>query len=157
MELLIRTAEKSDYGAVHELLCCLHRLHVSARPDVFAEADPMTEEEYASLLENAGKFTIVAQEKEGGVAGFCSVTLRSPSERPELKKRTVAFVNDLCVMERLRNRGIGKRLLEEARNISRRKGAESMELTVWSFNRAAYRLYREMGMSERSIILEQRL
>ncbi|WP_411675805.1 N-acetyltransferase family protein [Caproicibacter sp.] len=157
MELLIRTAEKSDYDAVHELLCSLHQLHVSARPDVFAEADPMTEEEYDSLLGNAGKFTIVAQEKEGGVAGFCSVTLRRPSERPELKKRTVAFVNDLCVMERLRNRGIGKRLLEEAKRISRQKGAGSMELMVWSFNRTAYRLYREMGMSERSVILEQRL
>ena len=65
-------------------------------------------------------------------------------------------MEELCVNQVDRKSGIGKALSEEAKRLSRLRGADVMELNVWSFNTNAIDFYHAMGMTERSIIMEQK-
>ncbi|MBX7410192.1 GNAT family N-acetyltransferase [Clostridium chauvoei] len=66
-------------------------------------------------------------------------------------------VHDLCVYERFRGRGIGKLLFSHVTNIAKEKGAERLDLMVWSFNNNALNFYNEIGMKAQRYILEKEL
>lgn len=40
---------------------------------------------------------------------------------------------------------------------AKRRGAESLELMVWSFNKSAMRFYESAGMTVRSLVMEKKL
>lgn len=48
-------------------------------------------------------------------------------------------------------------LLYESEAEAKRRGAESLELMVWSFNKSAMRFYESAGMTVRSLVMEKKL
>lgn len=152
----IRPIRPDDYEAVHRLMAQVHALHAKNRPDVYRLAEVLPREDFERLLADERLFTLAAAEG-GAVVGFCVVRLRQPSEDPALQRRVVAYMEDLCVDENCRHAGVGRRLYEAAEAQSRERGAQSLELMVWSFNEDALRFYRAMGMTPRSFVMERRL
>ena len=53
--------------------------------------------------------------------------------------------------------GIGTALLYASEAEAKRRGAESLELMVWSFNKSAMRFYESAGMTVRSLVMEKKL
>ena len=47
----------------------------------------------------------------------------------------------------------GRRMSRSAK----RRGAESLELMVWSFNKSAMRFYESAGVTVRSLVMEKKL
>lgn len=150
----IRALCPEDWETFRRMMCRLHRIHAEKRPDIFrVDADPFPEEEFQSLLGCAGKIAFAA-EQDGMLAGFCIMELKEASH-PVLRKRTVAVVEDLYVEDAYRRRGIGRKLFEQAVSLARRRGAESMQLKVWSFNQSAVDFYRSMGMKVQNMTMEE--
>lgn len=153
--MLIRRMEQKDFGAVHRLMEQLHGLHVQNRPDVYRDADPLSENEFSTLVEDTGKIGLVA-ELDGAVAGFCDAVMKQPQD-PLLQPVKTAYLDDICVDEACRHRGVGKALMQAMEKAAREEGAETLSLTVWSFNRNAAVFYGAMGMSPRNIVMEKKL
>ena len=152
----IRNIVRSDFNQIHELICQLHGLHVSNRPDVFNDTDPCSQEYLEGLLNDVKVIALVAEDNEK-IIGFCDVTIRESSENPLLKARTVAYMEDLFVDKNHRKSSIGRLLFKEAQKASKNKGADVIELMVWTFNNSAIDFYKEMGMFPQSYIMEKEL
>ena len=56
-------------------------------------------------------------------------------------------VMTLCVSPKHRRRGIGRRLMEEAKETAKQQGARKMSLEVRQSNEAALKLYAQVGFS----------
>jgi ribosomal protein S18 acetylase RimI-like enzyme len=153
--MLIRKMEPKDFDAVHRLMEQLHGLHVQNRPDVYRDADPLDENDFAALLEDTGKIGLVA-EIDGTVAGFCDAVMKQP-KNSLMQPVKAAYLDDICVDGACRHRGVGKALMQAMGKAAREAGAETLLLTVWSFNHGAVAFYEAMGMSPRNVVMEKKL
>ncbi len=66
-------------------------------------------------------------------------------------------MEDLCVDESYRLRGIGLQLFCEAMERAKQKGASCMKLKVLSFNEDALRFYASLGMTPQCLQMEIQL
>lgn len=73
--------------------------------------------------------------------------------------RTVMRGNagDAVTLPQAQGMGIGTVLLYASEAEAKRRGAESLELMVWSFNKSAMRFYESAGMTVRSLVMEKKL
>ena len=76
--------------------------------------------------------------------GFAQVALRQP-ELPLFVPRRFVVVDSLVVAARARRRGVGRALMTEATAWARKRGATSVELTVYALNKEADAFYRALG------------
>lgn len=152
--MIIRNMEISDYKVVDKLMQQVHGLHVENRPDLYVELEhPLSINEFEEIVQNNDVISVVAEEN-GVIIGLCIVTIRSKSGMIDKK---VAYMDDLCVDEGFRGQGIGKKLFSFVSNMAKKKGAERLDLMVWSFNQKALNFYEELGMKPQRYILENEL
>jgi diamine N-acetyltransferase len=156
MELRIRNLHANDFAGLRELVQQVHNLHLSKRPDIFGDVDPLSLEYFEYILKDESTITLVA-ELDGQIVGYCILIIKKPSSNPLMKPRKVLFMDNLCVHENYRNQGIGKKLYLEALTRARQLGADSLELSVWSFNENAIEFYKAMGMTEKIITMETKI
>jgi len=154
--MMMRKISEKDYMGIKRLVFQVHKLHLENRPDVFNDVDPF-EKPYFDSMEKDERTIAIVCENNAEIIGFCAATLPPPSMNPILKKRNVAFVENLCVDDQWRKAGIGKALMEEMERQCKSRGADVMELNVWSFNDNAIHFYERLGMSHRSMIMEKYL
>ncbi len=67
--------------------------------------------------------------------------------------RAIWILNDLFVDPRARGRGVGRRLMEAARDFARKSGALRLELATAKTNATAQRLYHAVGYVEDEVFL----
>lgn len=151
-----RFLSQSDFPAVNRIVRQVHHLHVENRPDVYRAADPFPKAEFDRLLAGVNGFALVAEDA-GQIVGFCEMTMKAPPDNSLLQPRIVALIEDICVDEAYRKKGVGGLLFDAASQAARQRGAVSLELGVWAFNETARRFYEDMGMTERSRVMELKL
>lgn len=150
----IRDIRLDDYNNIDKLMQQVHDLHVENRPDLYKDLEhPISKSEFEKLIENNDVISVLAEDKES-VLGLCIVSIKNKSGMLDKK---IAYMDDLCVDERFRGRGIGKLLFSYVTNIAKEKGAERLDLMVWSFNNNALNFYNEIGMKAQRYILEKEL
>ena len=64
------------------------------------------------------------------------------------------YIDDICVLEKHRRKGIGRSLLDACKAAAKEHGCKTMDLGVWSFNRDAIMFYENYGMRERTRKME---
>ncbi len=72
---------------------------------------------------------------------------RAGSVAVSLRRAHTAFVNFLLVVPQCRNRGIGRRMLEETITYSMEHGLERIRLETYSCLKAARKLYSRLGFA----------
>ena len=69
--------------------------------------------------------------------------------------RKTLYVDDICVDEAARGRGVGKALYTHVRDYARSLGCYNLTLNVWSCNPNALRFYERMGLVPQKVGMEQ--
>ena len=124
------------------------------RPDLFIDMEyPYSITELEKIIEDDKVISVLA-ESCGEILGLCIVTIRNKSGMVEKK---IAYMDDLCVDDSVRGRGIGKKLFLFVSNEAKKRDAERLDLMVWSFNNRALSFYEELGMQTQRYILEKEL
>jgi ribosomal protein S18 acetylase RimI-like enzyme len=100
---------------------------------------------------------VFVAEAEGALVGFVCVWGRVPQEELDQDPRDAAYVSDLVVAERWRDRGIGRALLRRAEEYARAEGAPTLGIGVLAINTGAHALYRELGFSDHLIQMRKEL
>lgn len=146
-------AAEEDFEACEELFYQVFRVHLDSRGDIFREGRPLDREGYLKILENKNEFILLCREN-GGVVGLCHAKLIAAPEIPVVNRRLMLFIDEFCVREGQRGRGVGTALFAETKRRAAALGADSVELNVWNFNRGARKFYSKLGFEEKLARLE---
>ncbi|MBE6928366.1 MAG: GNAT family N-acetyltransferase [Ruminococcaceae bacterium] len=150
----IRVAKKSDIPDLLRLLRQILMLHHQGRPDLFRSgSEKYSERELKQLLKDEARPIFVA-EVDGKVAGYVFCVLRRLDNNSIMTDVRNLHIDDLCVDETQRGKGIGTALISFAKAYAKQKGCYHMTLNVWALNENAMRFYEKCGMLPQKICME---
>lgn len=150
----IRNMRREDYAEVDRLMAQVHKIHVQGRPDLYINVEHIySMDEFEKMVENEDMITVLAEEDEKTV-GICIISMRA---KTCMVKCRTAYMEDLCIDEICRGKGIGKAMFLYAKEKAKEMGAERLDLMVWAFNENALKFYEEMGMKPQRYIYEEHL
>jgi ribosomal protein S18 acetylase RimI-like enzyme len=142
----IREATKEDYPALLPIASESQALHAEAHPDLFQRGVAGLPEDYfLGLLESEASSVYVA-EFEQSIVGYVIVEFRHEAYLDILIPRDVGFISDITVLKTHQGRGIGHLLFQQCVEWAKARGAISLDLMVWNFNKRAIAFYERHGM-----------
>ena len=151
--MVIRFAENRDIPGIIHLLQQVGEVHHQIRPDLFrGGAQKYDNAALEELLADPDRPVFIA-EAEGNVAGHAFCILQETADNPVLCDRKVLYIDDLCVEESLRGRGIATKLYRHALDYGRSIGCDAVTLNVWCGNGAQV-FYEKCGMKPQKIGME---
>ncbi len=157
MRVTIRRGAEGDLPFLREQLLAIHKLHRSAYPEVYRDIGPHEAEAFLSeRLEDERCFVRVAETSRNEIAGH---TLSEIQERPGTlftHPLKIVYLAQIVVTSEYRNRGIGRRLVEDVLAIARARGIHRVELNVWEFDGNARRFFARSGFRDFGYRMVQR-
>lgn len=112
-------------------------------PQVSASAALPTREELETIVSSPVTRLLLARDGEGSIVGTLTlVVFRIPTG-------VGAWIEDVVVNERARNRGVGETMMKVAIRLAEDSGAASVNLTSRPSREAANRLYVRLGFEQR--------
>lgn len=152
---MIRFATEKDIPRLGDLLRQVCLVHHNGRPDLFNVGRKYTDEELVELLKDKTHPILVAVDDSDMAQGYCFCVYQQPADGGALAAVKTLYIDDLCVDESLRGKGIGKKLCAAALDMARENGCYNVTLNVWSCNPTALRFYESLGMTQQKIGMEQ--
>ena len=153
----IRIAGREDIPGLIRLLYQVGDVHHRIRPDIFRlGAIKYTETDLEQLLRDPEKPIFVAVEGTE-VLGYCFCQVENYTGSTVLTDRTEIYIDDLCVEENCRGRGVAKALYRHTCAWAKDLGCAFVTLNVWCGNDRAMKFYEKMGLTPRKVFLEVKL
>lgn len=157
MDFTVRNAVLEDCHRILPLQEQISKLHFLGRPDLFKnEVRTYPEEMFQKWLDSPTHVLLIA-EIDGEIAGYAISWVIQYRDHPTYRDFDSFYIDDVCVLEKFRKRGIGRammaRCIEEARN----RKCMNVDLNVWSFNKDAFAFYESCGFRDRTKRMELRL
>ena len=155
---MVRIAKPEDAERINELRRQVNELHVSGRPNHFKAGfgEELRKHVYMYLTDGIGYAAV--DEEDGQIVGMVMVDYIDRPESPYRYAERFAHIAEICVDEKYRRRGVGKRLLNFVKADAKEKGFSRIELDVWAFNDAlafyeaegytVFRRYLELKLDE---------
>ena len=155
---MVRIAKPDDAERINELRRQVNELHVSGRPNHFKAGfgEELRKHVYMYLTDGIGYAAV--DEEDGQITGMVMVDYIDRPESPYRYAERFAHIAEICVDEKYRRRGVGKRLLDFVKADAKEKGFSRIELDVWAFNDAlafyeaegytVFRRYLELKLDE---------
>jgi len=145
--MIIRNAKESDFPRISELLQDIAKLHAKGRPEIFKPASQKYSlSEFKDMLKDPNHPVFVAQSDNDDIVGYAFCELKDHPERSVAYERKCLYLDDLCVDERMRGKGVGRSLMDRLKKFAKENGCFSIELNVWEFNENAIAFYEKYGM-----------
>lgn len=149
----IRKAVKEDSAAVGRLLYQIHGVHAAARPDLFVPGRRKYDEErLPELFEDPLRPVYVAEEAKE-VCGYIFMVIKQETDPSHVPVKTL-YIDDLCVDERARRKGVGTALMDFAKEYAKNAGCYDLTLNAWACNPGAVSFYESCGMKIRKYGME---
>jgi GNAT superfamily N-acetyltransferase len=145
-DLVVREASGADLDLLKELWEGLYRHQVEHGMNVTVPADGFALW-VKGLRPLLGRFARVwVAWVDGAPQGFLCARLRN--QPPHFSGEPTGFISDVFVGDRLRSRGVGRRLLDEALGWFDSQGLGRVELQVIAGNPKARELYVQLGFED---------
>ena len=152
---MIRLANEKDIEQINNLLYQVHKVHSDARPDLFkAGGKKYTDEELKEIIKDKEK-PIFVYEADGKIEGYAFCILIDNTNENSLCDYKSLYIDDLCVDENCRGRGIGKILYDYVLEYAKKIGCYNLTLNVWEGNDSAMRFYKNIGLKIQKIGMEK--
>ena len=150
----IRFAKPEDVAGILVLLKQVGRVHHEGRPDIFrSNAQKYGASQVITMLDSSKTpiFVAVSGRKVVGY-GFCII--KEHKNDPVIADHTELYIDDLCVDEGCRGKGIGKAIYEEIVRYAKMRRCYNVTLNVWSCNENAMAFYKALGMQPQKVGME---
>ena len=150
----VRPAGERDLPRVGELLLQVNEVHHKIRPDLFkTNARKYTDDELRAIFRDPDA-PVFVYETDGRVLGYAFCMLQTRRGNNLVDGKTL-YLDDLCVDEAARGRGIGTALYRYVLDYAKRIGCHNVTLNVWEGNDAALAFYRKCGMTVQKTGMER--
>lgn len=151
--MLIRRAEISDIPDILRLLKQVCNVHQAIRPDIFKrDGVKYTESDLTELLADEACPVWCAVEGERFL-GYCFCQWEEYPDGSVGFARKELYIDDLCVDETARGKGVATALFHHVTDVAKSEGADFITLNVWQGN-SALEFYERMGMKPRKIVMD---
>ncbi len=151
----VRRAAERDIPDILRLLVQVDMVHHLGRPDLFkGPATKYTADQLRAILRDAQTPVFACVDGGDRLLGYAFCAIRQHRDDNILTDIRTLYIDDLCVDEAARGRGVGRTLYEHAVNYAREIGCYNLTLNVWSCNEAALRFYEKCGMKPQKIGME---
>ena len=143
----IRFAQYEDLEGVNALRKQVNDLHVLGKPEIFKAGFSEELRDYVYTIFRDPRQRIVVCEAEGAICGFAVLNHITRPENPFMYLRDFLDIDEFCVDEAHRRRGIATELIRFIREYAAQEGFDRIELNMWEFNRDALLFYESVGFS----------
>ena len=151
--MLIRRAEITDIPDILRLLVQVCNVHQDIRPDIFKrDGVKYTESDLRELLTDESRPVWCAVEDDCFL-GYCFCQWKEYRDSSVSTDRKELYIDDLCVDEAARGKGVATELFRYVTAVAKSEGANFITLNVWEGN-SARSFYDKMGMKPRKTTLE---
>lgn len=150
--IMIRRASVNDVDKILEILKQVNYVHHIIRPDIFKLGTKYSNEELKKIINDDLRPIFVYEEKEVMGYIFCIV---EKTNNPMLNDIKTLYIDDLCVDEKYRGSGIGKKLYLYAKEFAKENGIYNITLNVWEGNDKAKGFYESLGLKPQKTYLEE--
>ena len=151
------TVRKADLTHIPHLARLLHQVndvHALGRPDIFVLGQrKYSDDQLAAILAMNDRPVFVAEEG-GDVLGYAFCVVEQTST-PNLQPEKTLYIDDICVDEGCRGRGVGRELYDYVNQFAAEIGCRRITLNVWCLNDGAMEFYKKMGMEPLKITMEK--
>ena len=146
MDISVRKATANDYSSLCELFDEVDALHRDNLPHIFQKPSGAAREQdyYSGLLADENVALLVAEAGEE-LVGFVHAIVRDAPTFPVFVPRRYAIVDSIVVKSGFKSHGIGRILMDKMQAWAIAKGATSIELNVYEFNKTAISFYKRLG------------
>jgi len=119
------------------------------RPEDLAAflAESHSPEKAAKEIADAGMAIMLAEDEDGALLGFCKLVLDSSLKEHGTARRPLEL-KQLYTAPARTGGGIGARLMDWVLDLARERGADEVQLSVWSENEGAQRFYARYGFAK---------
>ncbi len=151
----IRFAEIQDVPGIINLLKQVGQVHHEGRPDIFrSDCQKYSPSQVMAMLNVPATPIFVAAEGEQ-VLGYCFCQVKSYAQDPVMTEHSTLYIDDLCVDENTRGKGVGTALYETVCEYARARRCGSITLNVWCCNEKAMKFYEHLGLVPQKIGMEK--
>lgn len=151
---MLQLARSCDREGINRLSRQVHAMHVSWRPDLFQMADELYPPERMTQCIQCRQLYVARLADQ--VAGFVLIKIRE-YDSPGHVRRKVLLLDEICVEEALRCRGLGSAMMEDVKALGRAFGCTDLQLGVYPQNEQAVAFYQKHGLMIRSIDMQMKL
>ena len=149
MNYIIREATLNDFDkGLLKVFIEGYRYHQYGRPDIFANISDNDLKN--DLIENFDRLNTIVILEDESIVGYLSYKIKE-------KHTKKLDVDQLVILEQYRGKGLGKKLMDEAKKIAIDNGCDRIELNCWMFNENALAMYEHIGYNRQRIIYEMEL
>ena len=151
--MLIRRAEPSDIPEILRLLVQVCNVHQDIRPEIFKrDGVKYTENDLKTLLLDESRPVWCALEGDQFL-GYCFCQWENMPDNSVGFSRKELYIDDLCVDEAARGKGVATALFRFVTDTAKAAGAAFITLNVWQGN-SALEFYEKMGMKPRKVFMD---
>ena len=152
---MIDRAKGEDIPRILELLVQVNMVHHNGRPDLFK--GPTTKynaDELKTLLADDQRPVFVYRDESGRVLGYAFCILKEVRGDQLMQDIRTLYIDDLCVDENCRGRGVGSALYRHVLDYARQERCYNVTLNVWSLNAPAMAFYQKCGLKPQKVGME---
>lgn len=151
----VRRAQEKDIPRVLELLVQVDMVHHNGRPDIFkGPATKYNAQELSRIFADDATPVFVCVDEADKVLGHAFTIHKQIVGDSVLTDIRTLYIDDICVDEAARGKGVGKALYEHVVAYARAQGFYNVTLNVWSCNPGAQKFYETMGLKPQKIGME---
>lgn len=146
--MVIRRAKERDIPVIGRLLEEVELVHHRGRPDLFKNGGRKYDDaELEKILADDTRPVFVYDDDAEGVLGYAFCVLQDHAGDNVMTPIRTLYVDDICVFERFRGRGVGRAVYEYIREYAKSAGCHNVTLNVWECNPGAKTFYEKMGLA----------
>lgn len=150
----ITRASSKDEEQILELLNQVLEIHHKIRPDIFMPGKTKyTNEMLEDMFKDDNNPIYVAREDDK-ILGYAFCELREVPFSTTMVPHKSLFIDDLCVDQNIRSKGVGKALFEHVKSEAKRMDCYEVTLNVWEGNDNAIAFYKKMGLQVKEYQME---
>ncbi len=154
----IRKAQEKDIERINELLYQVCMIHHQGRPDLFrAGARKYSEQQLIDILHDEKTPVFAAVDDNDTLMGYAFCIFKETKGDNILTDIKSLYIDDLCVDEKFRGKGVGKALYQAVKKLARENGCYNLTLNVWSRNTSAHEFYLRCGFTPQKTMMEEKL
>ena len=156
-DIVIKAAQKENIEDILRLLVQVNQVHADGRPDLFkAGGTKYTHKSLEEKLAKEDEIIFVAME-DNEVVGYIFCVFEKTEDTVNTYGKKTLYIDDLCVDQNHRRKGIGQSLYAHTKNFAKYNGFDRVTLHVWECNPKARMFYESLGMKPMYTAMEEEL
>ena len=152
--MTIRFAAKEDIPGLIRLLRQVGQVHHEIRPDIFRAGAQKYDEAALSALLRDPNWPVFAAMEGDAMLGYAFCIFQEVKQDGALADRKNLYIDDLCVDEGVRGKGVAKALYDAVLVWAREQGCDAVTLNVWCGNDRAMAFYEKCGLKPQKVVME---